>query len=126
MSVLGEHFRFEESLLTPDNDKLLVFLSVPDGASVIITQVTLRIDGKVTLTYSYSGVELISLQRRSTQLLHVGHLPTGEHAIRLDVKVMQGNVRAMKDYVFVKDDNPKFIDLQLAGYDVREVVANEW
>lgn len=124
--VLREHFRFEERLLTPDNDRLLVFFSLPDGAPVILTQITLRINDKVILAHSYSGAELISLQRRSTQLLYIGRLPTGEHTIRLDVRVMQGNVRAMTKYVFVKDDNPKFIEFQLAGYDVREMVTTEW
>jgi len=126
LSLLGEHFRFEEGLLTPDNDKMMVFLSLPHGARVIIDQVTLRIDGKVAATYSYSGVEMLNFQRRSVHLLHIGRIATGEHTLRLDVKVIQGNVRAMKDFVFFKSDNPKFIDLQLAGYDVREVFATDW
>lgn len=126
LSLLGEHFRFEEGLLAPDNDKLVVFLSLPHGARIIIDQVTLKLDGKVVAGYSYSGVEMLNFQRRSVHLLHVGRLSAGEHSLRLDVKTIQGNVRTMKDFVFIKSDNPKFIDLQLAGYDVREVVATDW
>ena len=126
ISLLAEHFRFEESLLSPDNDRLMVFLSVPHGARVIIDQVVLRIDGKPVATYAYAGTELLSFQRRSAQLLYAGRLPAGEHKLRIDVKTIQGTVLPMRDFSFTKDDQAKYIELQLAGYNAREVFATDW
>ena len=126
MSLLAEQFRFEENLLSPDSDRVAVFLSMPHGARVIINQVNLKLDGETVLTYTYSASELLSFQQRSAQLLYVGRIAPGRHVLRLEVKTMQGTVKPMKDYVFVKEDKAKFVDLQLVGYQVREVFANDW
>lgn len=126
MSLLAEQFRFEENLLSPDSDRVAIFLSMPHGARVIINQVNLKLDGESVLTYTYSASELLSFQQRSAQLLYVGRIAPGRHVLRLEVKTMQGTVKPMKDYVFVKEDKAKFVDLQLVGYQVREVFANDW
>lgn len=126
MSLLAEQYRFEENLLSPDSDRLSIFLSVPHGARVIINQVELKIDGESVLVYTYSASELLSFQQRSTQLLYAGRIVPGRHTLRLDVKTMQGTVRSMKDYTFVKEDQAKFVDLQLVGYQIREVFASDW
>lgn len=126
MSLLAEQYRFEENLLSPDSDRLAIFFSVPHGARVIINQVDLKIDGQSVLVYTYSASELLSFQQRSAQLLYAGRIAPGPHTLRLDVKTMQGTVRAMKDYSFVKEDQAKFVDLQLVGYQIREVFASDW
>lgn len=126
LSLLAEQYRFEEGLLSPDNDRLAVFLSVPHGARLIINQVYLKIDGQTVLDYRYSATELLSFQRGAAQLLYAGRIAPGRHTIRLDVKTMQGVVQPMKEYVFTKEDNPKFVSIQVAGYQVREVFAVDW
>lgn len=126
LSLLAEQYRFEEGLLSPDNDRLAVFLSVPHGARLIINQVYLKIDGQTVLDYRYSATELLNFQRGGAQLLYAGRIAPGRHTIRLDVKTMQGVVQPMRDYVFVKEDNPKFVSIQIAGYQVREVFAVDW
>jgi hypothetical protein len=126
LSVLAEQFRFEEGLLSPDNDRLAVFLSVPHGARLIINQVYLKIDGQTVLDYRYSATELLNFQRAGVQLLYAGRIAPGRHTIRLDVKTMQGLVQPMREYAFIKEDNPKFVSIQIAGYQVREVFAVDW
>lgn len=126
LSLLAEQYRFEEGLLSPDNDRLAVFLSVPHGARLIINQVFLKIDGQTVLDYRYSATELLNFQRGGAQLLYAGRVAPGRHTIRLDVKTMQGVVQPMKEYVFTKEDNPKFVSIQIAGYQVREVFAVDW
>lgn len=59
-------------------------------------------------------------------MLYAGRIPAGQHRLRLDVKTMEGVVKPMKDYVFTKDDNAKFFDVQVAGYTVREVFVVDW
>lgn len=126
LSLLAEQYRFEEGLLSPDNDRLAVFLSVPHGARLIINQVYLKIDGQTVLDYRYSATELLNFQRGAAQLIYAGRIAPGRHTIRLDVKTMQGVVQPMKEYVFTKEDSPKFVSVQIAGYQVREVFAVDW
>lgn len=126
LSLLAEQYRFEEGLLSPDNDRLAVFLSVPHGARLIINQVYLKIDGQTVLDYRYSATELLNFQRGGTQLIYAGRITPGRHTIRLDVKTMQGVVQPMKEYAFTKEDSPKFVGIQIAGYQVREVFAVDW
>lgn len=126
LNLLAEHFRFEESLLSSDNDRIMVFLSVPHGARMIMEQVILRINDKPVLTYAFDGIQLLSFQRRSVQLLYAGRLAPGDYRLRLDVKTGQGTVLPMKDFTFTKEDIAKFIDIQLVGYNVREIYAVDW
>lgn len=125
-TVLLEHYRFEESLLMPDNDRLTVFLSMPHGARVILNEATLLLDGKPVLRHPFSVDELQSLRDRNALLFYVSRIPPGEHTIRLDVRVMQGRVVPMKTHGFVKGDPPKFVEIQIAGYDERQPFAVDW
>lgn len=43
LSLLAEHYRFEESLLQPDGDRIVVFLTIPHGKSIIVDQVSLKL-----------------------------------------------------------------------------------
>lgn len=126
MELLTEHYRFEEALLSPDNDRLTVFLTLPHGARLILDSVTLVLDGKAVHTHYYSVNQLLLLRERNSQLLFATRIPPGLHTMRLDVKVMQGKVLPMKIFEFFKGNNSKFIELHIAGYDVREIFAIEW
>lgn len=125
-ALLLEHYRFEESLMTPDNDRLTVFVTMPHGARVLLNDATLYLDGKQVLKHFYSVNELQLLRDRNAQLLFVTRIPPGEHSIKFDVRAMQGRVLPMKPYAFVKGKNAKFIEIQIAGYEVREVFAVDW
>jgi hypothetical protein len=126
VSLLAEQYRFEESLLSPDSDRIVVFLTIPHGKRVIIDQVNLKIDGKSTGVYTYSASELNRLRERASQLLYAGRLPPGAHTLRLEVKTQQGVVVPMKDYSFTKEDNAKFVEIQIAGYEIREIFVVDW
>lgn len=127
LSLLAEQYGFEERLSSPDSDQVVVFLSVPHGARVIVDQVDFKIDGNSVAIHTYGPSELLNFQQRGIHVIYAGKLSTGKHRLRLDVKTMQGTVKPMKDYSFVKEDSAKFIDIQIAGYQIREVfVADAW
>lgn len=126
MSELGAHFRFEEALLSEDNDRVTVFLSMPHGARVIIEELTLSIDGKPVVKHPYAVSELMLLQGRAEQLLYVSRLSRGEHQLKVDLKVMQGKVLPMRPYAFVKERTAKFIEVLLTGSPVRQIEVQEW
>lgn len=125
-TLLGEQFGFEERLSSPDSDRIVVFMSLAHGSKVIIDNVILKIDGKPVQNYAYSATELLTFQQRSVQLLYAGRIEPGQHSLRLEVKTMQGLVKPMKDYVFTKEDTPKFVDIQLSGYQAREIFVVDW
>lgn len=124
--LLTEHYRFEEALLSPDNDRLMVFLTLQHGARVILDSVTLVLDGKSVHTHYYAVNQLLLLRERNSQLLFATRIPPGPHNVRLDVKVMQGRVLPMKTFEFFKGNNSKFVELNIAGYEVREIFAVDW
>lgn len=126
IDALTEHYRFEEALLSPDNDRLTIFLTLQHGARVILDSVTLVLDGKSVYTHYYSVNQLLLLRERNSQLLFATRIPPGRHNMRLDVKVMQGNILPMKTFEFFKGNNSKFVELHIAGYDVREIFAVDW
>lgn len=126
MGLLLEHFNFEEGLLAPDNDRLTVFVSVPHGARMVLEQITLHLDGKVVATHRYGVAELTRFLNEATQQIYMTRIPAGEHVLRLDIRVLQGNVRQMKSFTFYKGKSAKYIDLQIAGDPVREVAVVEW
>lgn len=126
MGILLEHFNFEESLLAPDNDRLTVFVSVPHGARMVLEQVTLHVDGKTVASHRYGVGELTRFLNEASQQIYMTRIPAGEHTLRLDIRVLQGNVRQMKTYTFNKGKSAKYIDLQIAGDPVREVLVVEW
>jgi hypothetical protein len=125
-SLLLDHYRFEESLMTPDNDRLTVFLYMPHGARMILNDATLVLDGKPVLKHVFSVNELQTLRDRNALLFYVSRLPAGEHTLRLDVRAMQGRLVPMKTHAFVKGETPKFVEIQIAGYDERQPFAMDW
>jgi hypothetical protein len=126
MDALTGHYRFEEGLMTEDSDRLLVFMSMPHGARVIINDLTLYLDDVEVVMHKYTVAELMQLQGRATQLLYATRVPRGEHRIRAEIRVTQGKVNPMKTYVFTKERSTKYLELQFAGSSVRQVEVAEW
>ena len=126
MSVLHGHHAFEASLMSPDSDRLTVFLTLPHGARVILNEATLYIDGKKVFNHFFSVAELQALRDRASLIFFATRIPPGEHSVRLDVTAMQGNILPMKAYPFVKSRSAKFIEIQIAGYEVRQPFAADW
>lgn len=125
-SLLGEHYRFEEALVSEESDRLMIFLSMPHGARVIIDEVTLSMDGKLLTKHAYSVSELMLFQSRATQLLYTSRISQGQHVLRVDVKVMQGKVLPMQAYTFFKEGTAKYVDVQITGAPVRQIEVTDW
>lgn len=126
MTLLMKHYRLEEELVLPQNDRLMVFLDMPHGGRVILSELTLYLDDKPVVTHSYSSSELMLLQSRNTQPLYVTRLPPGPHSMKIETKTMQGKVRPMNPYTFIKGPGAKYVEFQLVGSPAREVFAIEW
>lgn len=126
LSVLHGHHGFESALLSPDSDRLSVFLTMPHGARVILNDATLYIDDKKVLHHFFSVNELQALRDRASNIFFATRIAPGQHTIRLDVKTMQGTVVPMKTHAFVKGRAAKYIEIQIAGYDFRQPFATDW
>lgn len=126
LSLLQGQHAFESSLLSPDSDRLTVFLTMPHGARVILNDATLYIDDKRVLQHVFSVGELQALRDRASKILYATRIPPGQHTIRLDVRAMQGNIVPMKTHAFVKGRGAKYIEIQIAGYDYRQPFAIDW
>ena len=126
LSLLHGHHAFEASLLSPDSDRLTVFLSLPHGARVILTEATLFLNEKKVLNHVFSLRELEALRDRASLIFYANRIAPGQHTIRLDVKTMQGTVLPMKSHVFVKNPPAKYIEIQIAGYEYRQPFAVDW
>lgn len=126
LSLLQGQHDFESSLMSPDSDRLTVFLTMPHGARVILNDATLYIDDKRVLQHVFSVGELQALRDRASKILFATRIAPGQHTIRLDLRAMQGNVVPMKTHAFVKGRGAKYIEIQIAGYDYRQPFAIDW
>lgn len=126
-ALLLDHHLFEEELVSPESDRLVVFFSMPHGARVILTWLNLYLDGKQVLIHPFGVDELMLLQGRSSQLLFLARIPPGQHTLKAEVHAMQGQVKPMKEaYTFAKGKKAKFLELQFGGYPIREFEVAEW
>lgn len=126
LAEMASLYRFEETLMTEDNDRVVVFLSMPHGARLIMDELVLYIDDQPVVRHRFTVTELMQLQGRAVKLLHVTRLPAGGHSIRIDLKVMQGRVNPMPTYLFTKSKASKFIEFLITGAPVRQVDVLEW
>ena len=126
-AVLLGHQRLEDSLLFEDNDRLVVFMSVPSGGKMILDEVVLFLNGQEVVRYPYSGAELLKFQGRGEQVLYATRVPPGKHSIRLEAKMIEGRMKPMtKPYTFEKGRGGKFVEVQIVGSPDREVQVSDW
>lgn len=126
MAEMSSLYAFEEALMTEENDRVIIFFSMPHGARVILTEVVLTLNDKPVVNRPLSVGELLVLQGRGAQVLHATRLPIGDHRLRVDVKAMQGRVTPMPTFTFTKNKFSKFIQILLSGSPVRQFEVLEW
>ena len=126
-SVLLDHYRFEDDLVSSPSDRMVVFFSMPHGTPVILLEVTLYLDGEPVAAHPYSVDNLMLLRGRGAQLFFSTRIPPGIHTLKAEARVLQGRVKAMQQpYKFSKGRKAKFIRVQFAGPVVREFDFAEW
>ena len=117
ISINRELFILEEELLFPTNTQTFIFLSMEGDTYFSLDSVQLTIDGKIVSNYLYTDRELAALARGGVQKLHVENLKKGEHEV---VVIFIGtgpngrDYRRGASYIFVKDFEPKYIELKIA------------
>lgn len=127
MGVLAAHQQLEDSLLFEDNDRLVVFLSIPHGARMILDELALFLNGQEVARYPYTGAELLKFQSRGEQIFYATRIPPGRHSLKLEARVVQGRLKPMaQPYIFQKGRGGKFVELQLVGAPEREIQATDW
>ena len=124
--LLLEHFRIEQALLSPDPDRLTVFLSLPPGPPVVLDEASVHLDGRVVVRHRYSANDLARLADGGVQPLYVGSIAPGTHQIRLEVKTRQGKVQALGAHTFAKTQQPGFVEFQIAGEAGRPIRVSSW
>jgi hypothetical protein len=127
MTSLSAHYRFEEALLSEDNDRIAIFLSMPHGARVILDEINVIIDGKSVHRHVYGVNELLMLQGRASQPLYLSRIVHGDHTIKIEIKTMQGKVLPMlAPYAFSKGRTAKYFEILLSGAPARQIDLQEW
>ena len=124
--LLLEHYRIEQALLSPDPDRLTVFLSLPPGPPVVLDEAVLHLDGRIVARHRYTPNDLSRLADGGVQPLYVGSIPPGAHQIRLELKTRQGKVQPAGVHVFSKTQQPGFVEFQIAGDAGRPVRVASW
>lgn len=126
IALLVEQHQFEHALLAQDPERLSVFVSVTPAASAGLEEAVLHLDGKPVARHRYAPAELARLADGAVQPLYVGSVATGEHTVRLELRVRQGKVLAMPAFRFVKRAAPRVVELEIAGDATRQVRASSW
>jgi hypothetical protein len=126
LAEMSSLYAFEEALMTEENDRVIIFFSMPHGARVILNEIVLSINDKPVVSRPLAVSELLVLQGRGAQVLHATRLPIGDYRLRVDVKVMQGRVTPMQTFTFTKNKFSKFIQVMLGGAPARQFEVIEW
>lgn len=124
--LLLEHYRIEQALLSPDPDRLTVFLSVPPGPPLVLDEAVVHLDGRVIARHRYTPNDLSRLADGGVQPLYVGSITPGSHQIRLEVKTRQGKVQPLGAHAFAKTQRPGFVEFQIAGEAGRPIRVSAW
>lgn len=129
VELAREVFQYEEGLLFPDNNRLVVFLSMQFGAPFVLHQVRLLLNGKVVKERDYTLRDLGKLQSDAAEHLLITTLAPGRYT--LDAELV-GEDLSGYSYTqgtrlqFVKGTRTRFIDLVILGDRIRRIRASTW
>lgn len=122
LAVLLDHHRLEQDLLSPDVDRLGVFLSLPPGRVADIEQVQLLLDA------SRYGAELGKLpaDRPLTVPLVVQRIGQGTHTLQLDLRLSGGRGIVSHTLRVDKGAHARFVEFRLDDARSPRLTAQQW
>jgi hypothetical protein len=118
LAIATELQQLEEKLLYPSDTQVAVFVSFAEGDAIELGSVRIQIDGKLVAHHIYAFKELEALRKGGIQRIYTGNLPTGEHRIEVSTSgTLPGGSEfdETESFSFLKDVEPRVIDLTLAG-----------
>lgn len=118
LSIASELSHLEEKLLYPSNTQVAVFVSLPEGETLRVDSVQIRIDGELVAHHIYSFKELEALKKGGVQRIYTGNVRSGEHQLEVAVagKLAGGkDVAGTETFSFSKEVGPKLVGVTLAG-----------
>ncbi|NIP73587.1 MAG: hypothetical protein GWO16_11395 [Gammaproteobacteria bacterium] len=119
-----EGYRLEQALLSPGTDRLVVYFSLPYGATIILSRLRIDLDGRTLLDHVFTGVELDRLLGDGVQRLMVSRLPLGPH--HMDVEIQAWNQTVHLEHDFIKRAEAKFVEIALVGDQQRAFEVRDW
>ena len=132
LEINREILLLEESLLYPPDEQLIVFVSIPNGSTVIPQSIILRLNGKTVSQHNYSKDEGTALQQGGVHRLYTGRLVEGNHQLDIAISGRRGGNKALqreRSLTFRKLPGQKTVELQLGSADRKskaDVIIREW
>lgn len=122
VSILLDHYRLEDELLSPDVDRLTVLLSIPAGRAADIEQVQLLVDA------SRKSPVLGKLpdDRPLTVPLYLERVGQGAHTLQLDLRLGGGRGIVSQGLRVDKAGAARFVEFRLEGERNPRLVARQW
>jgi len=117
LGIAAELELLEERLLFPSNTQVTVFIALGRGEEFRLDAVQLDIDDELVVHHIYSFKELEALQRGGVQRVFMGNLPTGPHALEIEVlgKLPNGKDFSRSErFSFEKGIEPSLLGITLA------------
>jgi hypothetical protein len=118
LGIASELNRLEEKLLHPSHTQVSIFVSMPEGETLRVDSVRVRIDGELVAHHIYSWKELEALKKGGVQRIYTGNVRSGQHQLEVAVagKLAGGNdVAGTETFGFSKEVGPKLVGVTLAG-----------
>lgn len=122
VSILLDHYRLEEELLSPDVDRLSVLLSIPAGRAARIEQVQLLIDA----SRKSPALGQLPADRPLTVPLFVERVGQGVHTLQLDLRMSGGGGLVSHTLRVEKAGVARFVEFRLEGERNLRLVARQW
>ncbi|HEY5763995.1 MAG TPA: hypothetical protein VIS73_12370 [Rhodocyclaceae bacterium] len=122
LAILLDHHRLEEDLLSPDVDRLGVFLTLPPGLAAEVEQVQLLVDAS-----SHNPALALPKSRLPlTVPLFVQRVGPGAHSVRLDLR-LAGSRGVISQSVSVdKPAGARFVEFRLQGGRSPQLSVVQW
>lgn len=122
LAVLLDHHRLEEDLLSPDVDRLGVFLSIPPGLAAEVEQVQLLVDAS-------SHTPALGFQKSRLPLtvpLFVQRVGPGAHSVRIDLRLTAGRGLISQSVSVDKSAGARFVEFRLQGGRNPQLAVVQW
>lgn len=116
LEINRELAQLEQELLYPAEERLVLFLSLAEGAAVELQRLWVELDGKAVVEHRYTGAESDALRRGGVQKPYIGRIEYGEHRLHVSIAGIRGDGQAFRvdgTNNFRKGSGPGYMELAL-------------
>ncbi|RRJ84274.1 hypothetical protein [Aestuariirhabdus litorea] len=125
IGLLDDIYLTESSILFPQTNLLVVILSQDYGATLLLEQLELSLNGEQVAVHRYSERDMERLMRRGVQTIYTTLIPPGAYSIgaRLHGTGFAGGPSITSDLQFHKGSRPLFVEIVISG---SQMVLKQW